>query len=57
MTSVIQEQERAHLNVEKNTSGSFTNKPRIRTSRFIVPVSVLPVVAISEHTTSTSDRE
>ena len=53
----LQEQERALLVVQTDTSGSFTNQPRPSTSGFIVSVSRQPVVASSLHETSTRDRE
>ena len=57
VTCELQDQRGATLNVEKYTSASFTTQPSLSTSGFIVPESVLPIVATSEHTASTNDRE
>ena len=57
VTCELQDQGGDTLNVEKNTSASFTTQPSPSTSGFIVPESVLPIVATSEHTASTNDRE
>jgi hypothetical protein len=57
VTCELQEQERATLNVETNPIASFTHQSRPSTSfGLIVPVSVLLVVATSEHIASTSYR-
>jgi len=58
MRCELQEQRRALLNVETDTSGSFTDKPNLSTSSgFTAPVSVLPAVATSERIASASDRK
>ena len=57
VTCELQDQGGATLNVEKYTSASFTTQPSLSTSGFIVPESVLSIVATSEHTASTNDKE